>query len=68
MWPSSQFPADLLKFKEEILNEKFNFCAVWVGQRWPREKYPDSYSHLFQSFQYFVETATACWKSKIEKP
>ena len=25
MWPNLQFPADLVTFNEEILNEKFNF-------------------------------------------
>ena len=25
MWPNPQFPADLVTFTEEILNEKFHF-------------------------------------------
>ena len=28
MRPSSQFPADLVTFSEEILNGKLHFCAV----------------------------------------
>ena len=28
MWPILQFPADLVTFTEEILNEKLIFCAV----------------------------------------
>ena len=29
MWPNSQFPADLVTFTEEILNEKLHFlCSV----------------------------------------
>ena len=28
MRPNSQFPADLVRFTEEILNEKLHFCAV----------------------------------------
>ena len=37
MWPNPQFPEDLVKFTEEILNEKFHFLRsvsriqlVWV--------------------------------------
>ena len=30
MWPNLQFPADLVTFTEEILNEKLHFCAVLV--------------------------------------
>ena len=30
MWPNLQFPADLVKFTEEMLNEKLDFCAVSV--------------------------------------
>ena len=29
MWPNPQFPADMIKFAEEILNEKRLFYAVW---------------------------------------
>ena len=29
MWPNPQFPADLVKFTEEIFNEKLDFlCSV----------------------------------------
>ena len=28
MWPNPQFPADLVKFTEKILNGKLHFCAV----------------------------------------
>ena len=28
MGPNPQFPADLVTFTEEILNEKFTFCEV----------------------------------------
>ena len=27
MWPSSQFPADLVKFTEEVLNGKLHFLC-----------------------------------------
>ena len=27
MWPSSQFPADLVKFTEEVLNGKLQFLC-----------------------------------------
>ena len=32
MWPNPQFPADLVAFAEEILNEKLHFlyCVVWT--------------------------------------
>ena len=33
MWPNPQFPADLVKFTEEILMENFIFCpmeSVWL--------------------------------------
>ena len=28
MWPNSQFPADLVTFTEEILNEKLHFVRI----------------------------------------
>ena len=28
MWPNQQFPVDLAKFTEKIINENFIFCAV----------------------------------------
>ena len=28
MWLNPKFPADLVTFTEELLNEKFDFCAV----------------------------------------
>ena len=31
MWPNPQFPADLVTFTEEILNEKLHF--LWRGNR-----------------------------------
>ena len=31
MWPNSQFPADLVTFTEEILNEKLHFLN---GEAW----------------------------------
>ena len=31
MWPNSQFPADLVKFTEEILNGKLHFLCIGTG-------------------------------------
>ena len=30
MWPNPHFPADLVIFTEEILDENFIFCVVYV--------------------------------------
>ena len=34
MWSNPQFPADLVKFTEEILNENFIFCAALYLLLW----------------------------------
>ena len=31
MWPNSQFPVDLVKFTEEILNGKLHFLCSATG-------------------------------------
>ena len=31
MWPTPQFPADLVTFTEKIINRKLHFCAVLKG-------------------------------------
>ena len=33
MRPNSYFPADLVRFTEEILNEKLHFYAVWQNDK-----------------------------------
>ena len=32
MWPNPQFPADLVKFTEEILNRKFHFLCSGIAK------------------------------------
>ena len=36
MGPNRNFPADLVLFSEEILNEQRHFCAVWKNDCYPQ--------------------------------
>ena len=37
MWPNPRFPADLVKFTEEIFNEKLDFYAVYTNKTTSRK-------------------------------
>ena len=53
MWPNPQFPADLVTFTEEILNEKLHFLCSVRGDRFT------TICIIYQLLLYELELYTA---------
>ena len=67
MWPNPQFPSDLVKFTEEILNGKLHFLS---SNNSFREKKPMYFTNRGKFYCFFppIDPKTKDWLSKQIKP
>ena len=55
MWPYPEFPADLVTFTEEILNEKLYFFEQWNNVLKPEQSlHWSNFRNIFYSFYFYL--------------